>query len=229
MVKWNHYNSFCKNRINVPAGRRVRSLHGFTLIELLVVIAIVSLLVSILLPSLQRAKELAKETVCLTNLRGWALPLEMYQNDCEMLPGHCYPYFDWETLLREGGYVEDPWAVCPSIELIEPQDATYGANAWLWGAEASGCLNGDLKRVGNSPDSLIMMAEFPFEKYNTVTTWGAIFGQLEIGDYHRGSGNFLFLDNHVEWLENSGDSRASDPDDLVLYYQYWWPYVNPLD
>ncbi len=47
----------------------VRYRNGFTLIELLVVIAILSVLVSILLPTLQQAKELARASVCLANIK----------------------------------------------------------------------------------------------------------------------------------------------------------------
>lgn len=54
---------------------------GFTLIELLVVIAIIALLVSILLPSLTKAKQLAKRTVCMSNMRNIGVPLHMYASE----------------------------------------------------------------------------------------------------------------------------------------------------
>lgn len=56
---------------------------GFTLIELLVVVAIIALLISILLPSLSRARELAKRAVCAANLRGIGQSMHIYANDNE--------------------------------------------------------------------------------------------------------------------------------------------------
>ena len=56
-------------------------LKAFTLIELLVVVAIIALLISILLPSLARARELSKRTVCSANLRGVGQACKIYAND----------------------------------------------------------------------------------------------------------------------------------------------------
>jgi prepilin-type N-terminal cleavage/methylation domain-containing protein/prepilin-type processing-associated H-X9-DG protein len=64
----------------VKTNRRL-STHGFTLIELLVVVSIIALLIGILLPALGKARESAKQTICLSNSRQWGLGLNNYLAD----------------------------------------------------------------------------------------------------------------------------------------------------
>ena len=54
---------------------------GFTLIELLVVIAIIALLLAILMPALSKAKTIAEEVICKSNLHQYYLATELYAND----------------------------------------------------------------------------------------------------------------------------------------------------
>lgn len=65
-----------QGRAVIPSPRQKK--RGFTLVELLVVIGIIALLISILIPALGKAREQAKITKCLVNLRSMSTALQMY-------------------------------------------------------------------------------------------------------------------------------------------------------
>jgi len=63
------------------APRRNGRYSGFTLIELLVVIAIIAILAAILFPVFARAREKARQTSCLSNVKQLGLAMLMYAQD----------------------------------------------------------------------------------------------------------------------------------------------------
>ncbi len=59
----------------------MKKIKAFTLIEMLVVVAIIALLIAILLPSLAKARELARQTICGTNMKEIGTTFYIYQSD----------------------------------------------------------------------------------------------------------------------------------------------------
>ena len=72
----------------MPLLRSRSTQPGFTLLELLVVLAIVAILASLLLPALARAKDAARKTACISNLRQMGIAIRLYSNDHD----HLIPY-----------------------------------------------------------------------------------------------------------------------------------------
>ena len=101
---------------------------GFTLIELLVVIAIIAILAAILFPVFARAREKARQTSCLSNIKELGLAVHMYVQDYDEM----YPTAWWVS--NDGmGYI---WADCldPYTQNLQiftcPSDPAHGARRY---------------------------------------------------------------------------------------------------
>ena len=127
--------------------RSRHAFRAFTLVELLVVIGIIGLLVSILLPTMNRARRAALNTMCLSNLRDMGNSIQMYANENkDRVPiGHSSivrdsHYFTVSSGAAKlavpvcagpiliAGHVKDPrsW-YCPSPNIVDPR--------WVYNSE----------------------------------------------------------------------------------------------
>ena len=114
-----------------------RKTAAFTLIELLVVVAIIALLVSILMPSLTKARDLAKTTLCMTKEKQMAYGMHLYlqDNNNRLIDIYRDPRKnDWRDELAEAmglefDYVHQHLARCPETNLGVTRTHHYAFNS----------------------------------------------------------------------------------------------------
>ncbi len=167
----------------VPAARTPRRRVGFTLVELLVVIGIIALLIGILLPTLSRARESAKQTVCLSNIRQMGQSTVMFVNEHD---GWMYKaWLNSGPKTNLGSFEKGPW------EFEFPR--------WGWDFVLSSYMDG-AKDVFQCPSdanefNVIRGVQFDPPDSGDAQATGAAFGHPQLPDEYKTNRSIWQSDN----------------------------------
>jgi prepilin-type N-terminal cleavage/methylation domain-containing protein/prepilin-type processing-associated H-X9-DG protein len=182
---------------------------GFTLIELLVVIAIIAILAALLFPVFANAREQARKTRCMTNLKNLSCALAMYvQDHDDMFLPRRYTDYSWTGLTKEGKAIEAPLQSylqvrqiypCPSDSSVWPWTGGKFPTSYAWSEKLSDQSVASVRYPANVAAFNEIWA-FHMRRYSRCYD-----PHSNCLGLHAGNGAMLaFVDGHVRYTRNIG-------------------------
>ncbi len=221
---------------------------GFTLVELLVTIAIMVILAAILFPVFARAREKARQTSCLSNMRQIGIAWLCYLQDYDerglnwRVPGsgawNPNWYFWSDTLMP---YIKnDQILVCPANDLqpapLLPREragqtiiSDYALFCWGGGTGTRDDPfyqgldeNMSLAQV-SKPSELVMLTEgWTASGPTSIEQGKGCTGWGECTDNrHSGGACYSFVDGHSKWMRHDEANKALQSDQAWHLYYEW--------
>src|SRR5215475_1598603 len=134
-----------RNKVERPPIAALHRRCAFTLVELLVVIAIIGILVALLLPAIQAAREAARRSQCVNNLKQLGIAIHNYHDTAGCIPMGAFDmkngWQQWSALACLLPYIEQSplynalnftnMAGCDPNNLINTTGVRAGVNGFL--------------------------------------------------------------------------------------------------